>query len=113
MLDSVASNSTAHYLQNMLFLTGRQIDRSAEICSVQAEAYRANPIEMYDTCALRIRTKEDVELLFYATHAVPMDQELLPEFILEGEKGTVMLKESPHNGQLKRRADYRVWGALP
>lgn len=89
LLDSIASNAAAHYLHNMLFLTGDQTDRSAEPVQMEAEIYRANPIEMFDTCALRIRTEAGAELLFYATHAVPEEQGYGPEFILEGEKGTV------------------------
>ncbi len=97
LLDSVASNATAHYLHNMLFLTGDKIDRSAEPKTMEAEVYRANSIEMFDTCALRIRTVKEVELLFYATHAVPMEQGRMPEFVLEGENGTVTL--GYENGQ--------------
>ena len=97
LLDSVASNATAHYLHNMLFLTGDKIDRSAEPKTMEAEVYRANSIEMFDTCALRIRTVKEAELLFYATHAVPKEQARMPEFVLEGENGTVMLRYE--NGQ--------------
>lgn len=92
LLDSVASNAAAHYLHNMLFLTGNEIDQSAEPIQIEAEVYRANPIEMFDTCALRIRMADDAELLFYATHAVPQNQEREPEFIIEGEQGTVTLR---------------------
>lgn len=91
LLDSVASNAAAHYLHNMLFLTGEQTDRSAKPVQMVAEVYRANPIEMFDTCALRIRTVKDAELLFYATHAVSCEESRDPEFILEGEKGTVTM----------------------
>ena len=92
LLDSVASNAAAHYLHNMLFLTGKEMERSAEPVKIEAEVYRANPIEMFDTCALRIFTADDAELLFYATHAVPQEQERSPEFIIEGELGTVTLR---------------------
>lgn len=91
LLDSVASNAAAHYLHNMLFLTGKQTARCAEPVQMEAEVYRANPIEMFDTCALRIFTADDIELLFYATHAIPKEQERAPEFVIEGEKGEVIL----------------------
>ncbi len=90
-LDSVASNAAAHYLHNMLFLTGDETDLSAEPVLIEAEIYRANPIEMFDTCALRVGIVNDVQLLFYATHAVPEKQERKPEFIIEGEQGMVTL----------------------
>ncbi len=93
LLDSVASNATAHYLHNMLFLTGVRMDRSAEPAEMSAEIYRANPIEMFDTCALCIRTMNDIELLFYATHAISKEHARRPEFIIEGEEGTVTLRQ--------------------
>ncbi len=92
LLDSVASNAAAHYLHNMLFLTGERMDRSAEVREIEAEVYRANPIEMFDTCALRLQTGKGEELLFYATHAVPYEEERGPEFIIEGEKGRVVMR---------------------
>lgn len=92
LLDSIASNAAAHYLHNMLFLTGGRIDQSAEPVRMEAEIYRANPIEMFDTCALRIYTQKGAELLFYATHAVCEEQGCGPEFMLEGEKGTVVMR---------------------
>lgn len=101
VLDSVASNAAAHYLQNMLYLAGGRMERSGEPISMQAEVYRANEIEMYDTCAFRIRMEEDVELLFYATHAVPADWDRMPEFVLEGELGTAILKDDCITGMLK------------
>lgn len=88
VLDSVASNATAHYLQNMLFLTGSRMDRSARPASMEAEVYRANPIEMFDTCAMRMRTDNDVELVYLVSHAVPMDALRQAQFVLEGELGT-------------------------
>ena len=91
ILDSVASNAAAHYLHNMLFLCGGQTAVSAEPEKMEAEVYRANPIEMFDTCALRVYAAGGTELLFYATHAVPQAQAREPEFVLEGEKGTVTL----------------------
>lgn len=91
ILDSVASNAAAHYLHNMLFLCGSRISESAEPRVMEAEVYRANPIEMFDTCALRVSVTDGAELLFYATHAVPGAQAREPEFVLEGEKGTVTL----------------------
>jgi hypothetical protein len=36
---------------------------------MQAELYRANDIENYDTATLRIRTADQVEILFYTSHA--------------------------------------------
>nr|WP_296485737.1 Gfo/Idh/MocA family oxidoreductase [uncultured Acetatifactor sp.] len=101
ILDSVASNAAAHYLHNMLFLCGGQIVQSAEPQKIEAEVYRANPIDMFDTCALRVDTAEGAELLFYATHAVSQVQARDPEFVLEGEKGTVILEYEEGQGAMR------------
>lgn len=92
LLDSVAFNATAHYLHNMLFLTGPAINRAAKPATITGEVYRVNPIEMFDTCALRVRTQAGAELLFYATHAVPKNAYRAPEFMIEGTEGTVTLR---------------------
>ncbi|MFE5320958.1 Gfo/Idh/MocA family protein [Paenibacillus sp. NPDC056579] len=70
ILDSVAHNATSHYLHNMFYVLGGQTDRSLPLQTVEAELYRANKIENFDTCALRAYGDNGVEVLFYATHAV-------------------------------------------
>jgi predicted dehydrogenase len=87
ILDSPVNNATAHYLHNMLYVTGPAVDCSATPVSVQAELYRANPITNYDTAALRVMTDNGAEILFYTTHAVSRLRG--PEFVYEFEKGTV------------------------
>ena len=71
VFDSPVNNSCAHYLHNMFYVLGDRPDRSAYPAAVQAERYRVNPIGNYDTCVLRGQTKEGVEFLFAASHAVP------------------------------------------
>lgn len=100
LLDSVAFNATAHYLHNMLFLTGAAMDRAAELKTLTGEVYRANPIEMFDTCALRVATQNGAELLFYATHAVPKNQGRNPEFVVEGTRGKAVLSNTPNGTKL-------------
>lgn len=92
ILDSVASNAAAHYLHNMFFLTGNDIDKSTKLKYIMAEVYRANPIEMFDTCALRVINEHGTEILFYATHAIPYEDLQLPILVVEGEKGTITLQ---------------------
>lgn len=70
VLDSPAQNAAAHYLHNMLFLLGSAPDASAWPVSLQAEFYRANPIENFDTCALRVQVESGVEVVFMAAHPV-------------------------------------------
>lgn len=69
ILDSPINNAVAHYLHNMFYLLGEQVDRSASLQDVQGELYRVNAIENFDTGFLRTVTEQGVEILFYATHA--------------------------------------------
>lgn len=71
LLDSPVSNATAHYLHNGLYVVGASRETSGRPVSVQAELYRANAIENYDTAALRIHTADGIELMHFTSHAVP------------------------------------------
>jgi len=69
VLDSPVNNATAHYLHNMFYVLGRTRETSAMPATVQAELYRINEIDNYDTAAIRCKTDCGVELLFYTTLA--------------------------------------------
>jgi len=94
VLDSPVNNATAHYLHNMLYLLGNARQSSAIPTIVQAELYRANDIETYDTAAMRVMTDQDVEVLFYTTHAAA--EQLGPVCHFEFENGVV--EYDPGNG---------------
>lgn len=96
ILDSVANNATAHYLHNMFFVLGDGVGKSARPLTVTAELYRANSIENYDTSAVRIITENNVEILYYATHAV--NDQLNPTFYYEFEKATVEFLNGESDG---------------
>ncbi|MBN2452036.1 MAG: Gfo/Idh/MocA family oxidoreductase [Lentisphaeria bacterium] len=87
ILDSPANNAAAHYLHNMLYLTGPAADRSDMPRRLRAELYRANPIGNFDTCAVRARTESGAEVLFYASHAVRNSRG--PEFLFEFDRASV------------------------
>jgi len=69
VLDSPANNACAHHLHNMFYVLGEAPNRSDWPATVQAELYRANAIENYDTIALRCVTEHGTEVLFFASHA--------------------------------------------
>jgi len=69
VFDSIASNACAHYLHNMLFVLGKELHSSQTPVHVQAECLRANDIENFDTCSLRLRFAEGFDALFMASHA--------------------------------------------
>jgi len=87
VFDSPANNALAHYLHNMLYLLGEQVDASAKPTRVVAELYRANDIENFDTFAARIHTAVGAEILFYGSHAV--EEEVGPLISYEFEEATV------------------------
>ncbi|TFH06513.1 MAG: Gfo/Idh/MocA family oxidoreductase [Spirochaetales bacterium] len=70
VLDSPVSNATAHYLHNMLFLSGPAQNRSVTPVAITAECFRGNDIENFDTACCRVETAEGAEILFYTSHCV-------------------------------------------
>jgi predicted dehydrogenase len=74
VLDSPVQNAMAHDLHNMFYILGKETNGSARPAEVQAELYRANAIENFDTAAVRVRTEEDVEILFLVSHASEEDR---------------------------------------
>jgi len=74
VLDSPVQNAMAHDLHNMFYVLGPETAASARPAEVEAELYRANAIENFDTAAARIRTEDGVELLFLVSHASDEDR---------------------------------------
>jgi len=87
VLDSPAQNAMAHDLHNMFYILGKEPETSARPAEVEAELYRANAIENFDTAAARVRTEEGVEILFLVSHASEEDRG--PVVRYEFEKGVV------------------------
>jgi predicted dehydrogenase len=106
ILDSVANNATAHYLNNMFFVLGQTEDSAAVPGKVEAELYRANNIENFDTVSVRITTKCGAELRFYATHAV--NQSMGPVFRYEFENAVVYFDSANEKGIYAQFKDGRV-----
>ncbi len=67
VLDSVASNACAHYVYNMLYLLGDAMNTAANATLEQCECYRANDIENFDTCSIKL-SAAGVPLYFAASH---------------------------------------------
>ena len=94
IFDSVANNATAHFLHNLFYLNGDHIDTSASLDTIEYELYRVNNIETFDTCALHLKSKNNVDIYFYASHATRDVSN--PCFELEFENATI--KYSPDKG---------------
>jgi predicted dehydrogenase len=101
VLDGPANNAAAHTLMNLLYLAGPERFAPTVPVRVTAELYRANAIETYDTCSLRVRTAEDVELLFYVTHAGERNEPPYMEVV--GERGS--LRRWGAQGNMELRVD--------
>ncbi len=87
IFDSVASNATAHYLHNIFFVCGREMNSSASPISFEATLLRTNPIETFDTCILTGTLDNGAEIRYIASHAV--EKVLNPVCEYTFEKGTI------------------------
>ena len=58
VMDSPAANALSHFLQLPLYLLGPSMNQAATPVKVEAELYRANSIENYDTCSIRATSVE-------------------------------------------------------
>ncbi|GAK12276.1 Gfo/Idh/MocA family protein [Geomicrobium sp. JCM 19039] len=81
--DSVANNAAAHFLHNMFYLLGSTPFESAHPLKLESELYRVNPIETFDTCALRVKVEGGTELLYLATHAGAEQKGPIYEYVFE------------------------------
>lgn len=99
IFDSVANNATAHFLHHLFYLAGDSMETSAEIEQLSAELYRANPIETFDTCAVKIQTTNQIEIIYLASHAVM--EEHRPTYTLEFEQATISYQPEGTNGEIQ------------
>lgn len=106
VLDSIASNACAHYLHNMFFLLGKTMNTSAFPLSISADCFRANFIENFDTCAIKIQMPENVRLLFIASHAAEKTRN--PEFIYKFENAVVSYSKDDGDNIIANFFDGRV-----
>lgn len=91
ILDSIASNACAHYLHNLFFLLGSDMESSAEVRTLRADCLRANEIETFDTCSIRMEAESGTELYFIASHAAEVRRN--PEFLYTFENAVVSFSE--------------------
>lgn len=98
VFDSVANNAAAHFLHNMLYVLGDELDSCIQPTTVEADLYKANAIETFDTCAIRVKTADGADLLFYASHSTK--EEFGPQFEYEFEHATVKYKCEDNTGKV-------------
>lgn len=108
VMDSPANNALAHYLNLPLFLLGETNNESAALNSVEAELYRANAIENYDTASIRVTTERGVRLLVLFTHACGESRG--PTIRIEGDEGVLTLEPDVQTTLTTRRSS-QSWPA--
>lgn len=91
ILDSVANNATAHYIHNILYVLGKDVDDSAQVSEVKADLVRTNDIETFDTCAASFTLEGGAKGLYIASHSTKNC--VNPQFEYRFEKGTVTFSE--------------------
>ena len=96
--DSVASNATAHYLNNLLFLLGGSMNTAVDVDEISAQCSKANDIESFDTCIVRAKTVDNQDVLFIASHAV--DEAIDPILEIKCEKAVINCDFAKENGRL-------------
>ena len=97
ILDSVLTNATCHYLQNILFLLGDAMDTAAMPDSLCASLYRAKDIESFDTDIVMGRIG-DCAFYHFATHAAEVNTE--PRFLYTFERATVSFNMDEMDGRV-------------
>lgn len=84
--DSVANNSAAHFLFNMLYVIG-EYGKAAAPVGVTAELMRANKIENFDSCKIDLSFEGGGKASFIAVH--PVNKGIEPVFEYEFEAGKI------------------------
>ncbi len=89
--DSVANNAAAHYLHNMLYVTGGEVDRSRRVTDVDARLYRVNDIENFDTAVISCTLEGGARARFVASHTT--DVTVNPMFYYKFAHGHVTFSQ--------------------
>jgi len=107
--DSVANNSAAHYLFNMLFVMGKDKE-AAKYTDVTAELLRANIIENFDVSKIQFKVNGKTAT-FIAAH--PVNKGIEPIFEYRFEKGTVYYSSKKSDeAELLMPKEYTEYGNI-
>lgn len=87
VLDSPANNACAHFIMAALHLAGPDPITAANPESIEAELYRSQEIESFDTISARVATDAGVPIFFAATHSC--SGVLNPVIQLLGDEGSI------------------------
>lgn len=88
VFDNVASNATAHYLMNMLWMAGFG-QNGTSLGPVDVRVAKANAIDTYDTICANLSLTNEAKIAFAASHAIARNEIQQPMFEYEFEHGTI------------------------
>jgi len=89
--DSPLNNAMAHFLHNLLYLTGDDMESCSVPVKGKAELYRIYPIETFDSAVVDLKTNRNIRIKIYASHVTKNSKG--PLFILECEKAVIYYGE--------------------
>lgn len=93
--DSVVSNATAHYLHNMLYVTGGADGRSSEVTELDCTLLRVNEIENFDTATLQFTMDNGAKGIYIVSHST--EETVHPHFEYRFEKGVVTYSSTTYS----------------
>lgn len=105
--DSVASNATAHYIMNMLWLAGDAPGSAAQLTPERVWTGCANDIETFDSVAFTGRIGP-ARALYCASHAVGPQDTVNPVFRYVFERGEAVFSEDEGGELCVRMQDGQV-----
>lgn len=111
VLDSPLNNAFAHFVMLSLFFAGERADSLGAWTSCEAELYRAQPIQSFDTAGLRLRFARGVEALWLCTHSAVSPREPALHFV--GDAGEAVWRFGEAAVLRPRGGAERVWPSLP
>ena len=91
--DSVASNATAHYIHNMLFMLGSSLAEAAPLQDLTAECYRANAIQTFDTIVFGGKAA-GADIFYTATHATDTTIQPMLEYTFQNARIEINIYKS-------------------
>jgi predicted dehydrogenase len=103
VLDSPLNNAFAHFVNLVFFLTGKEIQTSADVEPKSANLWRAHAIDTFDTGWVVAGSFSGTRFEFFVSHACPLTRE--PEIRIEGSEGVAEWHHEgpvaflPHEGE--------------
>lgn len=88
IFDNVLSNATAHYLMNMLYMTGKPLT------SLHCATFRANAIETFDTAVMKGLSETGAGVFIAVSHAADPARKQAPVLEYTYEKGIIRMNRA-------------------